>query len=64
MAAFDTLDESGLGEPLVIGGYLATGALVGSLVKTERWSEVPLRVAGRVGSRGRPGIRLQVAVRF
>lgn len=64
MAAFDTLDESGLGEPLVIGGYLATGALVGSLVKTERWSEVPLPSAGRVGSRSRPGLRLQVAVRF
>lgn len=64
MAAFDTLDESGLGEPLVIGGYLATGALVGSLVKTERWSEVPLPSAGSVVSRSRPGFRLEVAVRF
>jgi hypothetical protein len=64
MAAFDTLDESGLGEPLVIGGYLATGALVGSLVRTERWSEVPRPSAGRAASQGRPGLRLQVAVRF
>jgi hypothetical protein len=64
VAAFDTLDESGLGEPLVIGGYLATGALVGSLVKTERWREVGLPSAGRVGSRNRPGLRLEVAVRF
>jgi hypothetical protein len=64
MAAFDTLDESGLGEPLVIGGYLATGALVGSLVRTERWGEVALPSAGRVGSRSPSGLRLQVAVRF
>lgn len=64
MAAFDTLDESGLSEPLVIGGYLATGALAGSLVKTERWKEVPLPSAGRVASRSGPGFRLQVAVRF
>jgi len=64
VAAFDTLDESGLGEPLVIGGYLATGALVGSLVKSESWSELPLPSAGRRGSRGRPGLRFEVAVRF
>jgi hypothetical protein len=64
MAAFDTLDESGLGEPLVIGGYLATGALVGTLVKTERWGEVPVPSAGRAVSRSGPGLRLQVAIRF
>jgi hypothetical protein len=64
MAAFDTLDESGLSEPFVIGGYLAAGALAGSLVKTERWGELPLPSAGRVVSPGRPGFRLQVAVRF
>jgi hypothetical protein len=64
MAAFDTLDESGLGEPLVIGGYLATGALVGTFVKTERWGEVPVPSAGRAVSRSGPGLRLQVAVKF
>src|SRR5512139_4317305 len=42
VAAFDTLDESGVGEPLFIGGMLAAGAGIGSLVKTERWERVPL----------------------
>jgi hypothetical protein len=64
VAAFDTLDESGLGEPLVIGGYLATGALVGSLVRTESWSDVALPAAGHVASRSRPGFRVQLAVGF
>jgi hypothetical protein len=49
-AAFDTLDESGVGEPLFIGAMVGTGGLVGSQFKTERWkpvspSEVTIRVA-------------------
>lgn len=63
MAAFDTLDESGLGEPLVIGGYLATGAVVGSLIPTERWRDAPLPTGRAAGGDSR-GLRFRVAVRF
>jgi hypothetical protein len=45
VAAFDTLDESGVGEPLFVGGMLAAGAAVGSMVKTERWERVPVGAA-------------------
>jgi hypothetical protein len=58
MAAFDTLDESGLGEPLVIGGYLATGA-GGEPVKTERW--VGATGVRRTGRHGAP-LRLRWSV--
>ena len=51
-ATFDTLDESGVGEPLFIGGMVALGGAVGSLVKTEKWQrvspgELSLRLAPR-----------------
>jgi len=48
-AAFGTLDESGVGEPLFIAGVVAAGGVVGSQIKTERWERVPLsRVAIRL----------------
>lgn len=64
VAAFDTLDESGVGEPLVVGGFLAAGAGIGTLVKTERWERVPPGgVSIGIGPAPR-GFQAQVAVRF
>jgi hypothetical protein len=63
-AAFGSLDESGVGEPLFIGGMVAAGGLVGSLVKTERWERIPLStVSARVGPAGR-GVRAEVVLTF
>jgi hypothetical protein len=64
VAAFDTLDESGVGEPLFIGGMLAAGAGVGALVKTERWERVPLREASIQLSPVRGGLQVRVALGF
>ena len=61
VAAFDTLDESGVGEPLFIGGMLAAGAGVGSLVRTERWERLP--VGGVAVGPGR-GFHARVVVTF
>jgi hypothetical protein len=63
-AAFDTLDESGVGEPLFIGGMVAAGGLVGTLIKTERWepvskSGVSLRMSPR-----RRGVQADVVLTF
>ena len=64
VAAFDTLDESGVGEPLFIGGMLAAGAGIGTLVKTERWERVPAAGAS-IGIRPVPGgFEARIAVRF
>ena len=41
MATFDTLDESGVGEPVFWGGLLAAGAGIGTLVKHDRWERIP-----------------------
>lgn len=41
VAAVDTLDESGVGEPVFIGGVLAAGAGIGSLIRRERWERIP-----------------------
>lgn len=63
-AAFDTLDESGVGEPLFIGGLVAAGGVVGSLIKTERWEKVPVsRVSFRPSLHLR-GVRAQVVLAF
>ncbi len=63
-AAFDTLDESGVGEPLLIGGLIVAGAGVGSLIKTERWERVPVsRVSFRLSPRPR-GVRAEVVLAF
>ncbi len=57
MAAFDTLDESGVGEPAFVGGLLAAGAGIGALVKTERWQPVPIgSVWIAAGPRGRGAV--------
>lgn len=64
VAAFDTLDESGVGEPLFVGGLLVAGAGVGSLIKTERWETVPAGgVSAGIGA-GPRGLRAQVVFRF
>ena len=42
IAVFDTLDESGVGEPLVIAGFVGVGGAVGTLVRTEHWRPIPL----------------------
>jgi hypothetical protein len=64
VAAFDTLDESGLGEPLVIGGMLAAGAGIGTMVKTERWERVaPGGVSVGIGPAA-GGLQARVVVRF
>lgn len=64
VAAFDTLDESGVGEPLFVAGMVGTGALVGTLIKTERWERVPTPALSLgVSPHGR-GVRVQVALRF
>jgi hypothetical protein len=63
-AAFDTLDESGVGEPLFIGGMVAAGGIVGSLIKTERWERLPVSaVSVRVSPRRR-GVQAEVAFTF
>ncbi|HEX9189574.1 MAG TPA: hypothetical protein VGB87_21040 [Vicinamibacteria bacterium] len=64
VAAFDTLDESGVGEPLVIGGMLAAGAGVGALVKTERWERVPAGEASIQIGPVRGGLQVRVVVGF
>jgi hypothetical protein len=64
VAAFDTLDESGVGEPLFVGGMVAAGGVVGSLIKTERWERVPMpAVSARVMLRRR-GVAVELALRF
>lgn len=63
-AAFDTLDESGVGEPLLIGGLVVAGAAVGSLIKTERWERVSVsRVSFRLSPRPR-GVQAEVVLAF
>jgi hypothetical protein len=64
VAAFDTLDESGVGEPFVIGGMLAAGAGIGTLVKTERWERVsPDRLSIAIGP-APGGFQARVSVTF
>jgi len=64
VAAFDTLDESGVGEPLFVGGLLAAGAGIGTMVKTERWERVPAGgVTVGIGP-ARPGMQARIVVRF
>jgi hypothetical protein len=63
-AAFSTLDESGVGEPILIGGLVAAGGVVGSQIKTERWERVP---ASRVSLRLRPhrqGAQAEIVLAF
>jgi hypothetical protein len=64
LAATNSLPESGVNEPLFVGGLLAVGAGVGTLVKTERWERVPAGgVSVRLGPAPR-GLQAQLAVRF
>lgn len=63
-AAIDTLDESGVGEPAFIGGLLAGGAAIGSLVKRERWERVSDRSLALWLTPERRGATLRLAVRF
>lgn len=63
-AAFDTLDESGVAEPLFIGGLVAAGGVVGSMIKTERWERVS---ASRVSLRlcpHRRGAQAEIVLAF
>jgi hypothetical protein len=63
-AATGSLDESGVAEPLFIGGMVAAGGIVGSLIKTERWEHVPVSA---VSARVRPsprGVRAEVVLTF
>ena len=63
-AAFDTLDESGVAEPLFIGGLVATGGVVGSLIKTERWERIAAsRVSFRLCPR-RGGAQAELVLAF
>lgn len=62
VATFSTLDESGVGEPLLIGAFLAGGALIGSQIRTEKWEQEPVPWTGGVARRGRGfGVRLAVS---
>jgi len=63
-AAFDTLDESGVGEPLFIGGMVAAGGIVGSLFKTERWERLPVSSVSARILPCRQGMRAEVVVTF
>lgn len=63
VAAFSTLDESGVGEPLLIGTFLAGGAFIGSQIKTEKWEPEPPPGTGGVARRGR-GFGARLAVSF
>lgn len=63
-AAFGALDESGVGEPLFIGGMVAAGGLVGTLIKAERWERVSASgVSVRLSPR-RWGVQAEVVLRF
>ena len=63
-AAFDTLDESGVGEPLFIGGLLGVGAGIGSLITHEHWERVPVSaLAVSVAPRAR-GVAVGLTLRF
>lgn len=64
IAAFDTLDESGVAEPVVIGGFLGGGALVGRRIQTEKWREVPVPTVGGSAAGNGTGFRLEFVVRF
>jgi hypothetical protein len=64
VAAFDTLDESGVGEPLLIGGMIATGAGVGFLIQTDKWQDHELPPAGVSSLGPRRGLRAAVTIRF
>jgi hypothetical protein len=64
VAAFDTLDESGVGEPLFVGSLLAAGAGIGSLIKTEQWARVELAAgAARLAPRTR-AVQARIILRF
>jgi len=64
VAAFDTLDESGVGEPLFVGGLLAAGAGIGAMVKTERWERVDLGAgSARLAPRAR-GVQVRIVLNF
>jgi len=64
LAVTDSLPESGVSEPLFVGGMLALGAGVGTLVKTERWERVPAgTVSVGIGPAPR-GLQARVVVRF
>jgi len=64
LAATHSLPESGVNEPLFVGGMLAVGAGVGTLVKTERWERVPAGgVSVGIGPAPR-GLQARVVVRF
>ena len=64
VAAFDTLDESGVGEPLFVGTLLAAGAGIGAMVKTERWERVELAAgSARLAPRTR-GVQARIVLRF
>jgi len=62
VATFSTLDESGVGEPLRIGTFLAGGAFIGSQIRTEKWEPEPSPWTGGVARRCRGfGVRLAVS---
>jgi hypothetical protein len=42
VAAVDTLDESGVGEPVFVGALLLGGGIVGYRHQTETWERVPI----------------------
>ena len=63
-AAFGTLDESGVGEPLFIGGMVAAGGVVGSLFKTERWERLPVSAVSARVLPCRRGVRAEVVLTF
>lgn len=58
-------DESrgvSVGYGLVMG--TSYGAIIGALIKTDRWSRVQLSIASSPAPAGRPGIRLAGTIRF
>ena len=63
-AAFDTLDESGVTEPLFIGGMVAAGGVVGSLFKTERWESLPVSAVSVRVLPHRRGAHAEIVVTF
>jgi hypothetical protein len=63
-AAFDTLDESGVAEPLFIGGMVAAGGVVGSLFKTERWESLPVSAVSVRVLPHRRGAHAEIVVTF
>jgi len=64
LAATNSLPESGVNEPLFIGGLLGVGAGIGSLIKHEHWQRVPVSAVAVSVAPGTRGVAVGLTLRF